>query len=571
MGTSQPPAALSSPSRVLESLSPTPVLSRLDGPVVQVRDPVLQGVDPSSAAWAAVSDLDPTTLGPEGYALRIRATPEGGGEAVLAASGEVGLFRARTTFEALLTTAGSRALPALSIRDEPALPWRGTIEGFYGAPWSHGERLEHLRFLARHKLNSYAYAPKDDPYHRERWREPYPAADLALLAELVEAARAYRVRFTYTIAPGLSMVYSSPAERALLFAKAQQLWDVGVRSFALLFDDIPPHLQHEEDRAAFGSEKGDTGAAHGAVCAAFAEGFLAPRGGERLVMCPTEYAGVETSAYRRRLAETLPADTLVWWTGSDVVVGSVTRAEIDAAAAAFDRDLLLWDNFPVNDFDPTRLFLGPLVGRSTDLAGSRLAGVSANPMVQASASQFALATVADWAWNPSAYDPAGSATRGVRAVAEPLADALRPLVRAASAWPPSADRAPHVSAELPGALAGDPGAIERLRDALGGLAGLPDAAKGVHGALVDQLRPWLSAAAREAAVALEALDLSSEGSPISAEDRARLTARLDAAASGAHDVLRTMLGDFTRSVLGLAPAGPAEAPDPSTAFRPPLD
>jgi hyaluronoglucosaminidase len=570
VGTSQPPTALSPAAQVLESLSPIPVFSRIDGPVVQVREAILQGTDPASTAWSAVADLDPGSLGPEGYALRL-LTAGDSGTAVLAARNEVGLFRGRTTLDALLAAAGSRALPELSLRDEPALAWRGTIEGFYGAPWSHGERLEHLRFLARNKLNSYAYAPKDDPYHRERWREPYPAADLALLAELVDAARQNRVRFTYTIAPGLSMVYASAAELDLLFAKAEQLWGIGVRSFALLFDDIPPELLHEEDRGVFGEETGATGAAHGAVCAAFAARFLVPRGADRLVMCPTDYAGTQRSPYRTRLAETLPSDALVWWTGGDVVVGTITREEIDAAAAAFDRDLLLWDNFPVNDFDPTRLFLGPLLGRATDLAGSRLVGVSANPMVQASASQFALATVADWAWNPSAYDPDESAARALPAVAGTLAAALRPLLEVTSAWPPSRDRAPHVSAELPGALARDPGALQRLRDALGALAGLPAAVGTAHGPLVDQLRPWLAAAAREAGIAVQAVDLLAAGGLVSGAQRQELTAALAAEAGTPHDVLRAVLGDFTRAVLGTATSEPTAYVDPSTVFRPPVD
>ncbi|WP_210480709.1 protein O-GlcNAcase [Naasia sp. SYSU D00948] len=546
MGTSAPPPALSDQSSALDSLSPVPVSARIDAGSALRIGAVQEASHRGHPAWSALADLDPDGLRSEGYALRIRAAGNGG-EALLAAADEEGLFRARTTLAAL--RAASATLPPLSIRDEPALPWRGTIEGFYGEPWSHADRLEHLRFCARNKLNSFAYAPKDDPYHRERWREPYPDVDLARLAELVRAAEESRVRFTYTIAPGLSMVYSSPVERDLLFAKAEQLWSIGVRSFALLFDDIPAELQHQEDREVFGGGDGASGAAHGRVCAEFQDRFLAPRGGDRLVMVPTEYAGLEQSPYRSRLAETLPADALVWWTGSDVVVGSITREEVDAAAAAFDRDLLLWDNFPVNDFDAARLFLGPLLGRPKDLEGSRLVGVSANPMIQASASQFALATVADWAWNPSAYDPEQSAARAVRAVAGSLASALRPLLAVTSAWPPSLDRAPHLSAAIPAALEGDHAALTRLEEALAELAALPAAVEDQHGPLLDELRPWLEAAGREAAIALAATELLAEGRPVGGERRARLLADLDAVAGAPHDVLRATLVEYARSVL----------------------
>ncbi|NUW47084.1 beta-N-acetylglucosaminidase domain-containing protein, partial [Nonomuraea rhodomycinica] len=98
------------------------------------------------------------------------------------------------------------------------------------------------------------------------------------------------------------------------------------------------------------------------------EAFLEPRGAERpLTMVPTDYAGTSRTAYRDRLAEDLPPGVLVWWTGRDVVVGTVTADEIAAAAASYGHRVALWDNFPVNDFDFTRAVLGPLTGRDTRL------------------------------------------------------------------------------------------------------------------------------------------------------------------------------------------------------------
>jgi hyaluronoglucosaminidase len=546
---------------ILDLLSPVPRFARIDGPPLPLDPAVVTGSSADSPAWRALADLEPELLGPGGHGLRIR---EAGGRAAVtvAAADRAGVLHAQATLDALLAAAaltGQTGLPQLSIRDEPALPWRGTIEGFYGPPWSHEERLDHLRFCARNKLNSYSYAPKDDPYHRERWREPYPPAELARLAELVRLAEDLGVRFTYTIAPGLSMIYSSPDEQRLLFAKAEQLWAVGVRSFALLFDDIPAALQHPADVAEFGAEEGAAGAAHGRVCAEFRDRFLVPRGGDRLAMAPTEYAGIERSPYRTRLAETLPQDALVWWTGCDIVVGTVSRADIDGAAAAFGRDLLLWDNFPVNDFDATRLFLGPLLGRSTDLDGSRLHGISANPMVQASASRLALATVADWAWNPAAYDPTASARRAALAVAGSLASALLPLLAVTSGWPPSADRAPHLSPLLAPALRREPEALERVDAALASLADLPTAVGEGSSPVVDQLRRWLAAAAAEAAIARDATALLAAGGSVPADMAERLLGRLDRLAAEPHDVLRALLSAYTRAaVVGDTALGPLE-------------
>ena len=101
---------------------------------------------------------------------------------------------------------------------------RGIIEGFYGPPWSHRERLDLLAFCGAHRLNTFVYAPKDDPYHRESWREPYPPAELARLAELVEEARRHGVELHWTIAPGQDVCHSSDADFARLVAKVEQLW-----------------------------------------------------------------------------------------------------------------------------------------------------------------------------------------------------------------------------------------------------------------------------------------------------------------------------------------------------------
>lgn len=85
------------------------------------------------------------------------------------------------------------------------VPLRGVIEGFYGTPWQQGDRLDILSFCRAEGYNAYLYAPKDDPYHREKWREPYPAAKLSELGALVKAAKAQDVRFIFAVSPGLDV------------------------------------------------------------------------------------------------------------------------------------------------------------------------------------------------------------------------------------------------------------------------------------------------------------------------------------------------------------------------------
>jgi len=347
------------------------------------------------------------------------------------------------------------------------------------------------------------------------------------------------------------MRYSDDAEHELLAAKAAQLQEIGVTRFALLFDDIPTELEHESDIAKYGSQPGSAGAAHGEACTRFNQAVTS-RAPARLIMVPTDYAGVDPSPYREQLTKAMPADALVWWTGSDIVVGAISREDIDRAAASYHRDLLLWDNFPVNDFDFERLFLGPLIGRTDNVSGSALLGITANPMVAATASQLALATVAEWAWNPEFYDPDAAAKRALAAVAGPAASALEALVAASSSWPPSAPQSARLQALADKSLAADRAARVELRASLEALLVLPQLAHAQGDAtaerLITELEPWAKAGAQIAQVGIAALGLLEAGAA-SAEQIDRLAEQAAAAEKSDANILRGVIVPFVAAVL----------------------
>ena len=301
----------------------------------------------------------------------------------------------------------------------------GVIEGFYGPPWSHDERLDLIRFCAQHGFDTWVHAPKDDPYHRRLWREPYPEAELERLAELVREARRGGVELAYAIAPGLDVCYSQNAEFETLLAKIEQVRSVGVRRFQLLWDDIEHTLTCAEDEALYGGEERPSAAAQAAFSNRFAREVQQPG---PLVVCPMGYAGTEDSPYRRTFAPGLHEEIVVYWTGPEVVSWGISRESLDRAVQRFaGHELLIWDNYPVNDFAPGTLFLGPLLGRDARLADGRCAGLIANGMVQAAPSKLALATVAEWCADPHAYDPIASYERALREHGAEVVAALRRL------------------------------------------------------------------------------------------------------------------------------------------------
>jgi hyaluronoglucosaminidase len=286
----------------------------------------------------------------------------------------------------------------------------GVIEGFYGNPWTHEQRLDCVRFIGRRGMDTFVYGPKDDPYVRRRWHEPYGPDELDRLTELVEAGGEVGVSIGYAISPGLSVHYASEVDRARLLAKLEQVAGVGVTTFALLLDDLPPVLAHDDDRAAYA----DIAEAHAAFASAVAGG-MAP--GRRLAVCPLVYHGRGDEPYLARLAASLDPAVDILWTGRSICSPLLEADEARRFAATTGRPPLFWDNYPVNDVAMIwELHIGPYRGRDVGLpAVSR--GILANPMELPEASKIPLATIADYLSDPEGYDPEASLTRAIGDVA----------------------------------------------------------------------------------------------------------------------------------------------------------
>ncbi|MFC7886278.1 beta-N-acetylglucosaminidase domain-containing protein [Streptomyces sp. NPDC057376] len=346
----------------------------------------------------------------EGYALR--ATGAGKGSRItLGGQDAAGQFYAVQTLRQLFVRTGGKGWKVAGVRvsDFPSMPLRGTIEGFYGQPWTHAERLDQMDFYGDVKANTYIYAPKDDPYHRGKWREPYPADKLAELGELVDRATANHVRFTFAVSPGESICYSDPADRKALKDKLQALYDLGTRAFSIPLDDINyTSWNCEADRTVYGEPgAGAAGKAQVDLLNDVQRTFVATHEGTwPLQMVPTEYYNNTDSAYKQALRGGLDPAVEVQWTGVGVVPTRITNKEAEQAAEVFGRDVFVWDNYPVNDFGNTsgRLLLAPYDKREAGLS-EHLSGIVANPMNQPYASKVAVFGTADFTWNDHAYDP----------------------------------------------------------------------------------------------------------------------------------------------------------------------
>lgn len=286
---------------------------------------------------------------------------------------------------------------------------RGIVEGFFGPLWSMAHRKRLFAFGAARGMNTYLYAPKDDPYHRQRWRLPYPADQWRELTRLIRAAQRRDIDFVYGFHPGAGLCFSDDEPVRVLLRKAQRFYDAGVRTFALLFDDIPSRLTHRRDRRVF---RNSLAHAEGSWLAKVHE--LQPSSWRDVEwwICPSYYSpdpllarvfGAFEADFLETLAASLPSQAACLWTGPAVVPRQVSLEHVRDIQNRIARRLILWDNYPVNDLSMAdELHIGPLTGRDPRLP-QRVYGYLNNPLLQQELSFVPLATCFDYARAPQAY------------------------------------------------------------------------------------------------------------------------------------------------------------------------
>ena len=291
---------------------------------------------------------------------------------------------------------------------------RGIVEGFFGPLWSMAHRKALFEFGAAKGMNTYLYAPKDDPYHRERWTQPYPRPQQQALARLIRQAQKNRIDFVYGFHSGKGLCFSDKKPVEILLSKAQRFHDAGVKTFAVLFDDIPSRLEHDIDRRSF---KRSLARAEANWLARIQERQPASWQDVEWWICPSYYTpdpllarifGEFEKRFLETLAEHLPPEVACLWTGPFVVAKKITLAHVRAIAKRLNRPLILWDNYPVNDLSMRdQLHIGPLKGRDPRLAET-VYGYLNNPLLQEELSFIPLATCFDYARQPASYQPESS-------------------------------------------------------------------------------------------------------------------------------------------------------------------
>ncbi|MBU5468214.1 beta-N-acetylglucosaminidase domain-containing protein [Virgibacillus sp. MSJ-26] len=318
-------------------------------------------------------------------------------------------FYGLVSLDAILNQSNSNTIQNLTIKDYANTEVRGFIEGFYGIPWSNDDRKSLMEFGGQFKTTSYIFAPKDDPYHRAKWDEPYPEDKLDEISDMAEVGRKNKTHFVWSISPlgevaEIAQKEGDDAAMELLeentekmLTKFEQLYDAGVRQFGVLGDDVGALpldyvVELMDSVSEWADEKGDI---------------------RDTIYTPAAYnsgwawdGGKELNKLEKYFADNIH----ILWTGESTV-GPVEQYTIDRFKHRDNngverRDPLFWLNWPVNDVDMTRVFLGK--GDMLEPGIKNLAGVVTNPMQEAEASKISIFAIADYAWNTETFDASQS-------------------------------------------------------------------------------------------------------------------------------------------------------------------
>lgn len=304
-------------------------------------------------------------------------------------------------------------VPIMQVEDYPSFKLRGVIEGYYGIPYMPEVRVDVINTIRKYKMNTYMYAPKFDPYHRSDWRDMYEGELLEQLLEVFNLCKDNNIDFYYCISPGLDFDVTKEEDYKDLFKKIKQMIDYGINNYCLLLDDIDYALN--DNAKALYSNPGE---AHSYICNRLYDYLESEMKKFDMIMCPTEYYDSVDTEYKRSIGEMLNKEVKVFWTGYHTIAEVISDDESMSVRDLFKHNLVLWDNFPVNDFLEDRVFLAPLTNRSIKLNNIHY-GMLSNPMQFWYLSKMSVITMADYMWNSDKYNEELAMDKAIRAMVEP--------------------------------------------------------------------------------------------------------------------------------------------------------
>lgn len=358
---------------------------------------------------------DVFTEGENKYDMHVVEINENGDIVILGKDNDAA-FYGLATLEQVLDQAEDHTLKVSLFEDYSNQKYRGAVEGYYGYPWSVDGTLSWMDYAKRYKMNIFLYGPKSDPYHLGKWKEEYPV-------ELTEEEKAHgvlsqddirqitakaaecNVDFVWVAHPamqnGINFGSTETIDQGVqdLMAKFDHMYDLGVREFGVFLDDIP-----------YGSA---TGTGHAYLIDQVqkklyetynTEGTAPEDQIKPLFFTPTYYTVYGASSSYLSAFRNIHEDVVICFTGNDVF-SDISNADAAQYEEWIGREPCLWWNYPVNDNDDNVFYTCPIDSfYSQDSDISNFAGIISNPMNFEEASKVAFFAIADYSWNPGAFN-----------------------------------------------------------------------------------------------------------------------------------------------------------------------
>ena len=352
-------------------------------------------------AVAAYADKIPNK--DEGYYLAVE-----GEKVIIAGNDGNGTYYGVQTY---IQIASQPNVMNVTVTDYPSVPQRGLVEGYYGNPYSKENRMGLFEMFGHMKMNVYIYGPKDDAYHKSKWREEYPADLAAQITEYVNVAKANKVDFVWAIHPGEDIQWND-TDRANIVNKLKAMCKLGVRTFAVFWDDL------WNDDGTHGDEQAE-------LMNYIAQQLEAAYPDVNpMIICPTQYnRGWANSTYLPALGSIMNKDINIMWTGNSVV-DMINKSDMTWINGQINRKAYIWLNYPVNDYCIDHLLMGPTYGNDLNIA-NMLSGFVSNPMEYAEASKVSLFSIGDYTWNMPAYDSDASWEAAIKYIMPQNTEAFR--------------------------------------------------------------------------------------------------------------------------------------------------
>ena len=309
------------------------------------------------------------------------------GEIVVLGKDTDSCFYGLTTIYQIFGQLTANTLLNLTINDYADVASRGFIEGYYGNPWSTQDRINLMTWGGYYKLNSYFYAPKDDPKHNAKWRELYTAEEIeTLIKPLADAGNASKCRFVYALHPYMyNPITDSNYDdsMAVLKAKFTQVIEAGVRQIAILADDAgnqggTHYTKMLTDMTAWIQEMQET----------------YPDLKLLLPFVTQEYMYFGQSYYQN-----FPENIQIVMTGGQVW-GFCSPSFTNTFYNNVGRGVYLWINWPCTDNSKNHLIMGGYADfLQPGVDPAKVEGIVLNPMQQSEPSKVAIFGNACYTWN----------------------------------------------------------------------------------------------------------------------------------------------------------------------------